>query len=60
MLLKLCIIELITNKKLPQKKKIFNLSSKKFSSLINEFNIKEINKNIAEMENADGNKNKPI
>ncbi len=60
MLLKLCIIELITNKKLPKKKKIFNLSSKKFSSLINEFNIKEISKNIADMENADGNKNKPI
>ena len=60
MLLKSCIIELITNKKLPKKKKIFNLSSKKFSSLINEFNIKEISKNIADMENADGNKNKPI
>ena len=60
MLLKLCIIELITNKKLPKKKKILNLSSKKFSSLINEFNIKEISKNIADMENADGNKNKPI
>ena len=60
MLIKLCIIELITNKKLPQKKKILNLSSKKFFSLINEFNIKEINKNIAEMENAEGNKNKPI
>ncbi len=58
--LKLCIIELITNKKLPKKKKIFNLSSKNFSLLINEFNIKEISKNIADIENADGNKNKPI
>tara|TARA_A100001035_G_scaffold5955_2_gene4308 strand:+ start:192 stop:344 length:153 start_codon:yes stop_codon:yes gene_type:complete len=48
------------NKKLPTKKKIFNLSSKNFSSLINEFNIKEISKNIDDIENADGNKNKPI
>ena len=60
MLIKLCIIELITNKKLPKKKNIFNLSSKYDSLLINEFNIKEISKNIAEIENADGNKNKPI
>ena len=48
------------NKKLPKKKNTFNLSLKKFSSLLNEFNIKEISKNIADIENADGNKNKPI
>ncbi len=48
------------NKKLPKKKNIFNLSLKIFSSLINEFNIKEISKIIADIENADGNKNKPI
>lgn len=60
MLLKSCIIELIINKKLPKKKNIFNLSLKIFSSLINEFNIKEISKIIADIENADGNKNKPI
>ena len=58
--LKSCIIELIINKKLPKKKNIFNLSLKKFSLLLNEFNIKEISKNIADIENADGNKNKPI
>ena len=60
MLLKSCIIELIINKKLPKKKNIFNLSLKIFSLLINEFNIKEISKIIADIENADGNKNKPI
>ena len=60
MLLKSCIIELIINKKLPKKKNIFNLSLKIFSSLINEFKIKEISKIIADIENADGNKNKPI
>ena len=60
MLLKSCIIELIINKKLPKKKNVFNLSLKKFSSLIDELNIREISKNTADIENADGNKNKPI
>ncbi len=58
--LKSCIIELIINKKLPKKKNVFNLSLKKFSSIIDEFNIREISKNTADIENADGNKNKPI
>ena len=58
--MKLWIIELITNKILPKKKYILKLSSKNFSSLIDEFSINEINKKNADIENADGNKNKPV
>ena len=44
----------------PARKKMFNLSLKKFSSLLKVLIISEINNNIAAMENADGNKNNPI
>ena len=58
MFLKLCIIELIINKIVANKKQIFNLSSKKFLILFIELRIKYIIKKIADIENAEGNKNK--
>tara|TARA_Y100000991_G_scaffold205828_1_gene182446 strand:- start:374 stop:556 length:183 start_codon:yes stop_codon:yes gene_type:complete len=58
LLLKLCIIELIIIKIVANKKQIFNLSSKKFLILFIELRIKHIIKKIADIENAEGNKNK--
>ncbi len=58
--LNVCTNELRIIRTPPARKKRFNLSCKNLSFLFKVLIIKDINNNIAAMENAEGNKNNPI
>ena len=59
-MLNVCTNELRIISTPPARKKIFNLSLKNLSFLLKVLVIRDINNNIAAMENAEGNKNNPI